>query len=128
MALTKKEHDDLLKEIAQSGGDTDNMLKLLQRLRDDFDEREGMLRKEGETKDKETPTTEKERDNITEESREDNQEDGGLRRDPEGYRKKYEDLKRQYIERFFSGSDEEIKEEKKEEKKPLTYDNLFERK
>ena len=82
MALTKAEHENLLKEIAMTGGDTDNMLKLMQRLRDDFDEREGMLRKYGEERDKETPITEGEREKIREESREDNQEDGGLRRDP----------------------------------------------
>ena len=42
MALTKIEHDDILKKIAESGGETVDMLDDIQKLRDDFDEREGM--------------------------------------------------------------------------------------
>ena len=133
MALTKAEHENLLKEIARTGGDTDNMLKLLQRLRDDFDERQGMLRKDGEEKDKESPSTEKERKEIRRESREDDERDGGLRRDPlEGYvtRKEYDELRRKYIDRFFSGGEEAIEDNKEDvrkddEVKNLTFDELF---
>lgn len=46
--LKKEEHENLLKQIADSGGDTANMLDLMQKLRDDFDEREGMLKKYSE--------------------------------------------------------------------------------
>lgn len=137
--MTKEEHENLLKEIAMTGGDTDNMLKLMQKLRDDFDEREGMLRKYGEEKDKNRPDTKGEEEKIREESREDNKEDGGLRRDPieqdggngkggEGQdgikssisdamnaqdtvsRKEFDELRRKYIERFFGSGAQAIKD------------------
>lgn len=133
MAMTKDEHENLLKEIASTGGDTDNMLKLLQRLRDDFDEREGMLRRDGESTDKERPSKEKERERIREESREDNREDKGLRRAPlEDMvpRRDYDELKRKYIERFFSGADEAMEDQKEDVRKDdkvknITFDDLF---
>lgn len=128
MALTKQEHENLLKEIAESGGDTDNMLKLMQRLRDDFNEREGILRKLGETKDKNEPSTKEEREEIRKESIEDDKEDSGLRRDPINYRDKYEKLRRNYINRYFSGSEEEKEEEEeKDKKKERKYEDLFKR-
>lgn len=113
MALTKKEHEDLLREIAETGGDTANMLELMQKLRDDFDEREGELRRYGEERDKERPEeAEKEDERIRRESREDDKEDRGERRDPLSKdvvsRAEYDELKRKYIDRFFS-TPEEVK-------------------
>lgn len=131
--LTKQEHDDLLKEISETGGDTPAMLELMQKLRDDFDEREGMLRKDGETADS-TPIEgeAKAEDEIREESTEDNKEDGGLRRDPLPAdmvpRSDYDELRRKYIERFFTTPDEAKAEQEAIAKDtPKTYDDLFKR-
>lgn len=134
--FTKDEHENLLKEIAETGGDTENMLNLLQRLRDDFDEREGMLRREGENTDETSPVTTEVENEIREESVEDNREDGGLRRNPvpdgfDNWRDAYSDLKRKYIERFFTTPDEVKKENEndvKRDSKPQTFDELFKNK
>lgn len=131
--LDKNAHENLLKEIAETGGDTDNMLELLQKLRDDFDEREGMLREAGENADETTPVTAETENEIREESMEDNREDGGLRRNPvpagfDNWRDAYSDLKRKYIERFFTTPDEVKKENEndvKRDSKPQTFDELF---
>lgn len=133
MAFTKEEHENLLKEIAESGGDTPKMLELMQKLRDDFDEREGMLKKYGEERDKSEPEGEKqEEEKVREESSEDNREDGGLRRDPvKDWKAEYNDLKAKYVERFFGGdaSKSEIKDERREEKaEEKKIDDLFKRK
>lgn len=152
MAFTKSEHENLLKEIAMTGGDTDNMLKLLQKLRDDFDEREGMLRKGGESRDKDKPDDTAEDDKIKKESTEDNKEDGGLRRNPikedismedkrgaDGIkdsieeankaqdtvsRREFDDLRRKYIERFFGSFDDAIEDNKDDVKKDDDVKNL----
>lgn len=144
--MTKEEHENLLKEIANSGGDTANMLKLLQRLRDDFDEREGMLKRYGEERDKERPQgEEKEYEKLKDEAREDDKEDGGERRraygdsarrrggdDRRDYvpRDEYERLRREYIDRFFSSpreadreQDEDIRKDDKADK--MTFEELF---
>lgn len=55
MAYTREEYENLLKEIANSGGDTPAMMELLQKLRDDYDEREGLLKRYGEERDKRAP-------------------------------------------------------------------------
>lgn len=104
MAMVKEEHENLLREIAESGGDTPKMLELLQKLRDDFDEREG---------------TEAEEEKIRDESAEDNKGDGGLRRDPIDSkewvsRAEYEDLRKKYIDRFFEGVGSDNPEEGRE--------------
>lgn len=136
MSFTKKEHDNLLMEIAKSGGDTPKMLELMQKLRDDFDDREGELKRYRETADKKPPEgTKAEERKIVEESEEDNREDGGERRraydvDPDGEtrdrrgvsrdvvsRADYEDLKNKYIERFFSSIPEAIREQKEDIRK-----------
>lgn len=105
MAFTKEEHDNLLKEIAMTGGDTPKMLELMQKLRDDFDEREGELRRLHESADT-TPIEgeEKADTEIREEAEKDNADDGGLRRDPIT-REEYENLRRAYINRFFGDGD-----------------------
>lgn len=126
---TKKEYDDLLREIAKSGGDTPNMLKLMQKLRDDFDEREGMLKRYSESSDKREPEgTKVEEEKIREESRRDDREDGGERR--RAYdgdtvsRREYEDLRRKYIDRFFSDP-ERFGDEKKKEDGDISFEDLF---
>lgn len=132
MAFTKQEHEDLLKEIAASGGDTPKMLELMQKLRDDFDEREGMLKKLGEKRDSETPEgTRAEEEKIRDESRKDNEEDGGERRkayDALGdtvSRADYEALRRKYIDRFFSDPQPQGPREEPEEPRAKTFDDLW---
>lgn len=157
MAFTKKEHDDLLREIAMTGGDTPKMLELMQKLRDDFDEREGMLRQYGEKADKTPPEGIKEaEEKVREESRKDDREDGGERRRAYGVepdrregrradaetgdrrevtrdmvsRAEYDELKKKYIDRFFSSIPEAIREEKEDVRKDdnvdsLTFEDLF---
>lgn len=150
MAYTPDEYKNLLKEIADSGGDTPKMLDLLQKLRDDYDEREGMLRKYQESKDKDKPEGEEpEREKIRRESAEDNEEDGGerrdayrgpLKRDRERGDKRidrdmvsradYEDLRRKYIERFFTSPSEAKHDQYEDIRKDddvydLDFDDLF---
>lgn len=109
MAYTREEYENLLKEIANSGGDTPAMMELLQKLRDDYDEREGLLKRYGEERDKRAPEgSEEERDKIRKESEEDNIEDKGERRiayDDYVPREDYEELRKKYIERFFTSPD-----------------------
>lgn len=135
MAFTKEEHENLLREIAESGGDTPKMLELMQKLRDDFDEREGELRRYHEERDKEEPEgLEKKEEEIEQESEEDDKEDGGERRKAYGALKNYvsradyEDLRNKYIERFFSTPEEAKKEQKKnvkEDGEKKSFDELF---
>lgn len=109
MAFSKEEHEGLLKQIAETGGDTENMLDLIQKLRDDYDERIGMENK----------------------IQEDETELGG-----EKWKEKYEELRRKYIDRFFATPEEakkdmyEVKEEAKEDVKrdgkKVSFEELFE--
>lgn len=125
---TKEEYDNLLREIAQTGGDTPAMLDLLQKLRDDFDDREGQLRRYGEGEDKEVPEGDAaEEAKIVEESKEDNSEDGGLRRDPIDWEQKYKELERKYIDRFFSKPEtvEDTEDRYEEESKEVKIEDLF---
>lgn len=134
--LTRDEHENLLREIAETGGDTPAMLELLQKLRDDLDEREGELRRYRESADKDRPAGETEEDaRIRRESQEDNREDDGLRRDPLPRdvvsREEYEDLRRKYIDRFFSTPEEAKKDQEEDVKRDgenQSFDTLFKRK
>lgn len=114
MALTRDEYVELLKHISETGGDTDDMLEALKRLQDDFDEREGMLRELGESRDKETFTN-----------------DDVFDKDGVKWSEKYDDMRRRYRDRFFtSGSavieaqEEDI--EKDTDSTKMSYDDLFE--
>lgn len=69
--MTVDEAKGLLDEIEKSGGLTDNMRDGIRRLKDDYDEREGMLKKEGEnrgrTEERESPAEQKREDEKFEE-------------------------------------------------------------
>lgn len=135
MGFTKQEHEDLLQEIARSGGDTPRMLELMQKLRDDFDEREGILRKEGRETDKEPPEGQKKEEAvIRKESEEDDKEDGGERRRAYGVKpddvEDYEKLKEEYIRRFFSSPRQAARDQEEDIKKDgrsgkTSFDDLF---
>lgn len=148
MAYTKKEHDDLLKEIALTGGATPKMMELLQKLRDDFDARAGMLRRDGEERDRRSPEGARaEAEKIRRDSREDDREDRGERRraygfdgdrDPEPVtreefdklRADHERLQREYVERFFSTPELAIRDQDEDvrrdgEVEDMTFEDLF---
>lgn len=76
--------DLILKRIMETGGVTDTMEKDIQDLRDEFNEREGILKRYGETYDGE--------DEFYDYDLADPQED---------YKAKYEDMKQRYINAFF---------------------------
>lgn len=97
MAMTRDEYLDLIKEISATGGDTDDMMEKLKRLQDDYDEREGMLQKLGEEKDKTQYT-----------------DDDVFDKDGVKWSERYDDMRRRYRDRFFS-SGEEIKEDQSED-------------
>lgn len=132
MAYTREEYENLLKEIANSGGDTPAMMELLQKLRDDYDEREGLLKRYGEERDKRAPEgSEEERDKIRKESEEDNIEDKGERRiayDDYVPREDYEELRKKYIERFFTSPDKANRMQKEnvmDDGKKRSFEELF---
>lgn len=132
MAYTREEYENLLKEIANSGGDTPAMMELLQKLRDDYDEREGLLKRYGEERDKRAPEgSEEERDKIRKESEEDNIEDKGERRiayDDYVPREDYEELRKKYIERFFTSPDKAKRMQKEnvmDDGKKRSFEELF---
>lgn len=98
--LTLDEIYGIIKRISETGGDTPEMMDDLRRLQDEIDEREGMLVRYRE------------------------QFDG------ENYKEKYEQLKKDYRDRFFSN--EEIKYQQQDDIKSddksteYTYEKLFE--
>lgn len=114
MALTRDEYVELLKHISETGGDTDDMLEALKRLQDDFDEREGMLRELGESRDKETFTN-----------------DDVFDKDGVKWSEKYDDMRRRYRDRFFTSGSAVIEAqeddiEKDTDSTKMSYDDLFE--
>lgn len=114
MALTRDEYVELLKHISETGGDTDDMLEALKRLQDDFDEREGMLREIGESRDKETYTN-----------------DDVFDKDGVKWSEKYDDMRRRYRDRFFTTGTAVIEAqeddiEKDSDSTKMSYDDLFE--
>ena len=110
---------DLLRKIMETGGLTESMSDDFQRLKDDFDEREGMLRRYGEVYDGE-----------------DQEYYDYTPRDVEDWESRYNELRDEYQRRFW-GTDEvrekveEIKEETEEDVKRdgtnQTFDELLER-
>ena len=110
---------DLLRKIMETGGLTESMSDDFQRLKDDFDERERMLRRYGEVYDGE-----------------DQEYYDYTPRDVEDWESRYNELRDEYQRRFW-GTDEvrekveEIKEETEEDVKRdgnnQTFDELLER-
>lgn len=115
---TKTGIEKLLRRIMETGGMTPEMEDDIKKLKDELDEREGVLRKYGEWYDGEDKDefeyAEKAKDHVSSESE---------------WEKKYKDLKERYINRFFGSSEPEGKEENEEdiEEEELTVDDLFEK-
>lgn len=117
--LTKTGMDKILRRIMETGGLTEDMERDIDRLRSDFDEREGMLRRYGETYDGE-----------------DMDEYEWRGRDDEDWRRRYEEMRQRYLDRFFGGRDEgeeyreimrETEEDVRRDGEPQTFDELLER-
>lgn len=118
--LTRTGANKILQRIWETGGLTPDMENDIQKLRDELDEREGILKKYGEVYDGE------DRDEYEYKERE-------VKAD-EDYKVKYDELKSRYMSRFF-GTDE-IKDEYerversqeddvKEDGEPTTFDELL---
>lgn len=140
--LTKTGMDKILRRIMETGGLTEDMERDIDRLRSDFDEREGMLRRYGETYDGED-MDEYEWRGRDDESREDSGRDDREiytpreeAKDYEDWRGRYEEMRQRYLDRFFGGRDEgeeyqeimsETEEDVRRDGKPQTFDELLER-
>lgn len=88
--LTKTGIKNLLNRLWETGGLSADMEADIKRLQDDFDEREGMLRKYGEVYDGE----DKEEYEFVEKPSE-----------TEDWKGKYEEMKSRYVNRFFNGEE-----------------------
>lgn len=88
--LTKTGIKNLLNRLWETGGLSADMEADIKRLQDDFDEREGMLRKYGEVYDGE----DKEEYEFVEKPS-----------DAEDWKGKYEEMKSRYVNRFFNGGE-----------------------
>lgn len=86
--LTKTGIKNLLNRLWETGGLSADMEADIKRLQDDFNEREGMLRKYGEVYDGE----DKEEYEFVEKPS-----------DAEDWKGKYEEMKSRYVNRFFNG-------------------------
>lgn len=130
--LTRTGMNKILRRIMESGGMTDDMEEDVRRLQDDFDEREGILRKYGETYDGEDRDeyefSERDGTSIYTPREEDKLADD--------WRIKYEEMKKRYLDRFF-GTDEieddyfetmrKTREDVKRDGEPQSFDELLER-
>lgn len=130
--LTRSGMTKILRRIMESGGMTEDMEEDVRRLQDDFDEREGILRKYGETYDGEDRDeyefSERDGTSIYTPREEDKLADD--------WRIKYEEMKKRYLDRFF-GTDEiedvyfetmrKTREDVKRDGEPQSFDELLER-
>lgn len=139
--LTKTGMDKILRRIMETGGITEDMEIDVDRIRSDFDEREGILRRYGETYNGEDMDEYewKERDESQEDSDRDDKDIYTPReeaKDYEDWRGRYEEMRQRYLDRFFGGRDEgeenqeimsETEEDVRRDGEPQTFDELLER-
>lgn len=113
----------------ESGGMTEDMEKDVERLKDDFDEREGILKRYGETYDGEDQ-------DEYEYSGRDDINIYTPREEEKDWKKEYDDLKARYMDRFFGTSEvkedfndtiEETEEDVKRDGEVQSFDELLER-
>lgn len=130
--LTKTGMNKILRRIMETGGLTPDMEEDIQRLRDDFDEREGILKKYGETYDGEDMDEYEYTGRDTDEIYTPKEEE----KDAKDWRTKYEEMKARYLDRFFGGVDndknfektmDETREDVERDGEPQTFDELLER-
>ena len=123
----------ILRRIMETGGMTEDMERDIERLKDDFDEREGILRRYGEVYDGE------DRDDYEFSGRDSEsiytpREEEKEARD---WRSKYERMRDRYLDRFFGGSQDmderfddvmrETREDVERDGEPQTFNELLER-
>lgn len=139
--LTKTGMVKILRRIMETGGITEDMEIDIDRIRSDFDEREGILRRYGETYNGEDMDEYewKERDESQEDSDRDDKDIYTPReeaKDYEDWRGRYEEMRQRYLDRFFGGRDEgeeyqeimsETEEDVRRDGEPQTFDELLER-
>lgn len=127
--LTRSGMEKILRRIMESGGMSEDMEQDIERLRDDFDEREGILKRYGETYDGEDRDEYdySERDDINIYTPKEEEKD---------WKQEYDNLKERYMNRFFGTSDikeefddtmEETKEDVKRDGTVQSFDELLER-
>lgn len=127
--LTRSGMEKILRRIMESGGMTEDMERDVERLKDDFDEREGILKRYGETYDGEDRDEYdySERDDINIYNPKEEEKD---------WKQEYDNLKERYMNRFFGTSDvkdefddtmEETKEDVKRDGTIQSFDELLER-
>lgn len=129
--LTKTGMNKVLRRIMETGGMTPDMEEDIQRLRDDFDEREGILKKYGETYDGEDMDEYEYTGRDTSEIYTPKEEE----KDAKEWRTKYEEMKARYLNRFFGDVEnkdfketmEETQEDVERDGEPQTFDELLER-
>lgn len=124
--LTKRGIDKILDRIWETGGMTPDMEEDIKRLRDEYDERKGILDKYGEEYDGEEDEYEfKERERTEYDDTEEKM-----------WRDRYEEMKRRYKERFFGtdkmetdykGIIDDTEEDVKRDGRPQTFEELLER-
>lgn len=127
--LTRSGMEKILRRIMESGGMTEDMERDVERLKDDFDEREGILKRYGETYDGEDSDEYdySERDDINVYTPKEEEKD---------WKQEYDNLKERYMNRFFGTSDvkdefddtmEDTKEDVKRDGTVQSFDELLER-
>lgn len=130
--LTKTGMNKILRRIMETGGLTPDMEEDIQRLRDDFDERESILKKYGETYDSEDADEYEYTGRNTDDTYTPKEEE----KDAKEWRTKYEEMKARYLDRFFGGIDNdknfeetmnETREDVERDGEPQTFDELLER-
>lgn len=130
--LTRTGMEKILRRIMETGGMTDSMEEDVRRLKDDFDEREGILKKYGETYDGEDRDEYEYSGRDTDTVYTPREEE----KDAKEWRTKYEEMKERYLDRFFGGRDtkeefnetmRETEEDVKRDGEPQTFDELLER-
>lgn len=127
--LTKTGMNKILRRIMETGGMTPDMEEDIQRLRDDFDERDGILKKYGETYDGEDMDEYEYTGRDTSEIYTPKEEE----KDAKEWRTKYEEMKARYLDRFFGGVEnkdfketmEETREDVERNGEPQTFDELL---
>lgn len=127
--LTRSGMEKILRRIMERGGMTEDMERDVERLKDDFDEREGILKRYGETYDGEDRDEYdySERDDINIYTPKEEEKD---------WKQEYDNLKERYMNRFFGTSDvkdefddtmEDTKEDVKRDGTVQSFDELLER-
>lgn len=127
--LTRSGMEKILRRIMESGGMTEDMERDVERLKDDFDEREGILKRYGETYDGEDRDEYdySERDDINIYTPKEEEKD---------WKQEYDNLKERYMDRFFGTSDvkdefdntmEDTKEDVKRDGAVQSFAELLER-